>query len=57
MTILVSIKNVYGKEMIYPENTAAQVLADLTGKKTLSRNDIEKIKSLGFTVEVKTKTL
>lgn len=56
-TILVSVRNVYGNELIYPVCDIAKKFALLVGKKTLSISDIELIKSLGFTVEVKAKTL
>lgn len=54
MTIKVRIRNVYGNEAIYPACEAAKVFAELVGQKTLTRRDIEKIKRLGYTVEVVT---
>jgi len=59
MTILVTIKNNYGTEAIYPVCEKSKSFASLAGKKTLSRSDIATIKSLGFSVEVQqeTKTL
>ena len=56
MTILVTIKNNYGTEAIYPVCEKGIAFASLAGKKTLSRNDIALIKSLGFSVEVKQET-
>lgn len=56
MTILVTIKNNYGTEAIYPACDKSQSFASLAGKKTLSRSDIATIKSLGFIVEVKQET-
>jgi histone H3/H4 len=47
----VAIKSVYGKEAIYPVGSTAKLFADLTGKKTLSRQDIETIRLLGFEVK------
>lgn len=57
MKIIVQIKNVYGNELIYPICDNAKLFTSLTGKQTLSLGDINKIKSLGYVVEVKTKTL
>lgn len=51
-TIRVEIKTLYGTERIYPVCTIAHRFARLLEKKTLSRDNIEIIKSLGFTVEV-----
>ncbi len=56
-TLLVEIKNVYGNETIYPVCDDAHVFTQLTGKKTLSRNDIAKIKMLGYEVQVKAQSL
>jgi len=47
---------VYGKDLIYPVCREAKLFANLTKQKTLSVNDILRIKSLGYTfknVEVK----
>jgi len=52
MTILVSIKSVYGNETIYPVCMTAKKFANLIGTKTLTRSAIEKIKALGYTVQV-----
>lgn len=51
MKVIVQIKSVYGNELIYPINTTAQQFAKLVGKKTLSRADLQIIKSLGFEIE------
>jgi hypothetical protein len=53
----VEIKNVYGVERIYPANETAKILTNMTGKKTLERDNIERIKKLGIAVEVITKKL
>ena len=52
MQITVSIKSVYGNELIYPVSENAQLLARLTGKKTLTREALATIKKLGYEVEV-----
>lgn len=56
-TIKVSIKNVYGNELIYPANDVANRLTDLMGKKTFSRSDLRKLQLLNFDVEVVTPVL
>lgn len=57
MKIVVEIKNVYGNELIYPACEKAIEFTRLTGTKTLSPYHIERIKALGYTVEVQQKTL
>jgi hypothetical protein len=57
MTIQVTIRNVYGNELIYPVCDKAKALAHLTGKKTLSHYNVQTIKRLGYTVEVIAPTL
>lgn len=52
--VQIEIKNVYGNELIYPANDTAAKLANLTGKKTLSRVDLAIIKNLGFDIQIKT---
>lgn len=44
------IKEVYGRPLAYPVNDQAETIQGLTGFKTLRRNDIAKIKQLGFRV-------
>lgn len=41
MEIIVEVKSVYGQDKIYPINNAAQALARIAGKKTLSLDDLE----------------
>ena len=57
MELLVEIKNVYGNERIYPLNETAVYFSQLAKTQTLSKSDICKIKSLGFTIKVQQKTL
>lgn len=52
MSIKVSIKQVYGNTLIYPECDKAKVFSKLVKQKTLTTSDIALIKALGFTVEV-----
>jgi hypothetical protein len=53
-TVEIEIKTNYGNEAIYPANDTAAKLANLTGKKTLSRVDLAIIKNLGFDIVIKT---
>lgn len=55
--LIVTIKNVYGKEMVYAANDTAQIFADISGQKTLSRETLKHAQALGFAVEVKQTTL
>lgn len=48
--IFVTVKNVYGNELIYPACDDSRKFAELMGKKTLSTNDLRGIKSLGYSV-------
>ena len=50
-TLLIEVKNVYGNDLIYPRNEAAQIIAKIAGKKTLSNVDLLDAERLGFTVE------
>ena len=44
------IKEKYGRPLAYPINDQAETIQALTGFKTLRRQDIAHIESLGFTV-------
>lgn len=50
-TIQVTVKNVYGTEMVYPVCETAKIFTSLTGKKTFTDSDLTDIKRLGFNVE------
>ena len=52
MELQVTIKNHYGKDFIYPHCKQSEVFAILTGKKTLTENDIHWIKTLGYTFKI-----
>lgn len=53
MNITIEIKNNFGNEAIYPVCEKANIFTDLLKQKTLTRNDLSKIKSLGFEIVVK----
>jgi hypothetical protein len=55
MIIQVKIKNIYGKDLFYPLNFVNE-LYTLTGNKTLSHRQIEALKAIGFTFEIKQNT-
>jgi hypothetical protein len=56
MIIQIEVKNVYGKDLFYPVNFVNE-LYTLTGSKTLTHNHIIALKTLGFTFEIKQKTI
>ena len=49
-TVKVAVRNVYGRDMIYPANAAACTLARIAGTKTLSVENLRDAKALGLTV-------
>jgi len=57
MELQVTIKNHYGKDFIYPNCNKSEVFAILTGKKTLTEQDVNWIKTLGYTFKVIERTL
>ena len=52
MEIIVTIKNNYGTEAIYPVCNDSKAFARIAGTKTLTRETIALIKTLGYTVSV-----
>ena len=48
MELVVSKKNVYGVERVYPVCKKAKLFAAISGNKTLLPEDIELIKKLGY---------
>ena len=57
MNLIVSKKNVYGVERVYPVCNKAKILTALTGNKTLLDVDIKLIKELGYTLTTKREEL
>jgi copper homeostasis protein CutC len=51
-TIQVQIRQVYGRDTIYPHCDMAKKFAELIRQKTFTELDIERIKRLGYTVNV-----
>ena len=52
-SVEVSVMNHYGRETIKPECPISRLFAKLLRQKTLTRENIEVIKSLGYTVRIK----
>lgn len=57
MQVIVSIRQVYGKEAIYPVNASAEQFAAIAGAKTLTRAVLARIQELGFEIVVQAPTL
>jgi len=53
MKIIIEQKQVYGKTLFYPVCQTARIFSDLTRTKTLDRFQLQKIKSLGYSIELK----
>jgi len=53
MKIIIEQKQVYGKTLYYPVCETAQIFSDLTRTKTLDRFQLQKIKNLGYSIELK----
>jgi len=53
MEIYITTKNVFGNDLFYvKDKLAAKVVSQLTGRKTVSRLDIENLSFLGVKVKV-----
>jgi len=50
--LTVEIKNQFGRDAIHPINSIAQTFALIAGTKTLTKQHIKYIKTLGYTVQV-----
>ena len=53
MNLVVSKKNVYGVERVYPICKKAKLFANISGNKTLLPEVIEMIKELGYKLTTK----
>ena len=53
MRIIIEQKQVYGKTLYYPVCKTAQIFSDLTRTKTLDHFQLQKIKNLGYSIELK----
>ena len=52
MSITVSVRSVYGKELVYPADDQAALFAALIGAKTFGALQLRTIRALGYTVQV-----
>jgi len=50
--LLVKVKSIYGIDKVYPECEEGQLLAQLTGKKTFTNDNLGLLKKLGYTFKV-----
>lgn len=51
-TINVTMKNVYGNNLVYPACNEAMLLAELSGKITFDKRAIDVLKRLGYEIVV-----
>lgn len=51
-TLVVQIKTVYGEDKIYPLSHEADLFCQMLNQKTLTKQNIEYLKLIGFTVMV-----
>lgn len=56
-TLYITIKQVYGKDTVYPACCDSKVFANMLGRKTLTEADMRHIKTLGYEFQVKPQTL
>lgn len=56
-TLYITIRQVYGKDTIYPACDDSQVFASMLGRKTLTEADMRHIRTLGYQFEVRQQTL
>jgi hypothetical protein len=53
-SILIEMKSHYGNSVIYPACDNAETFAKIAGTKTLTRDSLELIESLGYTIDTYT---
>ena len=51
-TVLVRIENNYGASVAYPANENARLFAGIAGTLTMRPADLDRIRSLGFTIAI-----
>jgi hypothetical protein len=52
MSITVSVRSVYGREMVYPADDTAATFAALLNVKTFNAFQLQTIRALGYAVHV-----
>lgn len=55
--VFVMVRNVYGREMVYPACPVTEIIASIAKTKTLSDNDLSAIRKLGYEIKIVEKTL
>lgn len=55
--VFVTIKNVYGRELVYPACPVTEIIASIARTKTLSDNDLDAIRKLGYEIAIKGRSL
>ena len=55
--IILEVKSVYVKDLIYPSCHIANALIKLKDKKTFNKNDLDVFKSLGMNITWKARTI
>ena len=55
--VFVMVRNIYGRDLIYPACPVSEIIASIAKSKTLSDNDIAAMKKLGYEIVVKGVTL
>lgn len=56
MFITVTVRNVYGNDLVYPADSTAELFAALLGVKTFNARQVSAIKALGYAVHVQGET-
>lgn len=56
-SITVRITNVYGRETVYPVCRTAQLLCELSGRKTFTPESLAVVEKLGYEVRVQRPSL
>lgn len=57
MGLEVEVKNVYGRNVVYPVCEKSRLLAQLSGNRTLTPEAVAVIKTLGYTFTTTTKEI
>jgi Flp pilus assembly CpaE family ATPase len=57
MEVIIEIKEVYGNTLYYPLCDNGKTFAEIAGKKTLTKEIISMIKTLGYAIQIKQKAL
>lgn len=52
MQIKVTLRNVYGNDVVYPACPDARRFADIAGSKTLTDRTLRLVQDLGYSIEV-----